>query len=59
MTLKAVLGLGLLVLAGIQLVGPARTNPPISPAQTLASKVQIPDDVQKVFARSCADCHSH
>ena len=59
MTLKAVLGLGLLVLAGIQLMGPARTNPAIAPAQTLASKVQIPDDVQKVLARSCADCHSH
>jgi hypothetical protein len=58
-TLKAVLGLGLLMLAGIQMLGPARTNPPLSPANALAAKVQIPDHVQKVLSRSCADCHSH
>lgn len=59
MTLKALFGLGLLVLAGIQMVGPARTNPPSAPAQALSAKVPIPDHVQAVLARSCADCHSN
>jgi uncharacterized membrane protein len=58
-TLKVVLGVALLVLVGIQFFGPARTNPASSPTQALAAKVSVPDDVQKVLARSCADCHSH
>jgi Haem-binding domain len=58
-TLKALLGVGLLVLAGIQVFGPARTNPPSSPGNALSAKVPIPDHVQKVLSRSCADCHSH
>jgi cytochrome c553 len=59
MTLKALLGLGLLVLAGIQVFGPARTNPAASPAQALSAKVPIPDPVQSILNRSCADCHSN
>jgi hypothetical protein len=58
-TLKALLGLGLIVLAGIQIFGPARTNPAIAPTQALSAKVPIPDRVQTVLRRSCMDCHSN
>jgi len=58
-TLKALLGVGFIVLAGIQLFGPARTNPQIVPAHTLAAKVPIPDHIQAVLTRSCGDCHSN
>lgn len=59
MTLKALLGLGLIVLAGIQIFGPARTNPATTPAQALSAKVPIPDHLQTVLRRSCMDCHSN
>jgi hypothetical protein len=59
MTVKVLFGLGLIVLAGIQIFGPARTNPSTTPAQALSAKVPIPDRVQAVLARSCVDCHSN
>ncbi len=59
MSLKALLGVGLIVLAGIQLFGPARTNPQTAPAQALAARVPVPDHVQSVLRRSCMDCHSN
>jgi uncharacterized membrane protein len=58
-SLKALLGVGLIVLAGIQLFGPARTNPQTAPAQALAARVPVPDHVQSVLRRSCMDCHSN
>jgi hypothetical protein len=58
-TLKVILGVGLIVLAGIQVVGPARTNPPTAPSQALSAKVPIPDHVQAVLSRACLDCHSN
>ncbi len=59
MTLKAVLALGIVVLAGMQMFGPARTNPPTAPGQALAAKVPVPDHIQTVLQRSCMDCHSN
>jgi hypothetical protein len=58
-TLKALLGVGLIVLAGVQFFGPARTNPATAPAQALGAKIPIPDHVQTVLSRSCMDCHSN
>jgi Haem-binding domain len=58
-TLKALLAVGIVVLAGIQMVGPARTNPPIAPGQALAAKVPVPDHIHTVLKRSCMDCHSN
>ena len=54
----------LLILAGvlslgIQLIRPARTNPPTDPAPTLKARVNVPDDVARVLDRACRDCHSH
>jgi hypothetical protein len=45
--------------AGIQLVRPARTNPPSDPASAMASHVTVPADVAAILDRSCRDCHSH
>ena len=52
-----------LVLVGgacaIQLVRPARTNPPTDPARTLMAVTHAPVEVQTVLQRGCRDCHSH
>lgn len=47
------------VLVGIQLVRPARTNPTVVPANTLAAQVEVPPPVGAIFNRACVDCHSH
>jgi len=46
-------------LVAIQLVQPKRTNPPVVPSRSLASHVQIPQDVQAALMRACGDCHSN
>ena len=45
--------------AAIQLVRPARTNPPTDPARTLMAVTHAPSEVQSVLERGCHDCHSH
>lgn len=42
----------------IQAYRPARVNPPVDPARTLQSAVQVPPAVEKIIACSCKDCHS-
>jgi len=53
----------LLVLAGFfvvaQLYRPARTNPPVNPANTLQARMQVPPPVQEILAKACQDCHSN
>lgn len=39
--------------AAIQVVQPARSNPPVE------SALPAPPDVQEILDRACADCHSH
>lgn len=41
-----------------QFVPVARTNAPVDPAKTIASVEHVPFNVEAVFDRSCADCHS-
>ncbi|HEX7828614.1 MAG TPA: heme-binding domain-containing protein [Thermoanaerobaculia bacterium] len=57
--MKKVLKIVVLVLviafALAQFARPNRTNPPINEANVL----QMPADVQSIFTRSCADCHSN
>ena len=43
----------------IQLIRPDFTNPPVNPAETLAASTAVPENVQRILNRSCADCHSH
>ena len=43
----------------IQLVGPARTNPPELSERTVESRLVPTPRVQGVLNRSCSNCHSH
>ena len=48
----------LVLLAAIQLVRPARTNPPVDPDRTLQAGIAPPHAAVAVIARACRDCHS-
>src|ERR1700675_3524158 len=54
----AILGFCVLSVA-IQLIRPARTNPPVVQANTLEAKVSVPPAVQRILVRACNDCHSN
>jgi hypothetical protein len=43
----------------IQIVRPARTNPPTDPARTLTAIAPVPAGVHDVLVRGCQDCHSN
>ena len=43
--------------AAIQVVRPDRTNPPVTPAHSLATKAT--PEVRAILERSCRDCHSN
>jgi len=47
-----------IVLAGIQLVRPDRTNPPFDAAQSVQATASVPADVHAILRRACFDCHS-
>ncbi len=55
---KSLLTLLLLFIA-IQVVRPARTNPPVDPSKTLQTQVQVPPNVEAILTRACANCHSN
>jgi Haem-binding domain len=46
-------------LAGMQFIGPARTNPASDPAGALARRVEVPPGVEAILARACRNCHSN
>jgi Haem-binding domain len=48
-----------IILVLIQVVRPAKTNPPVDESRTVQAVTQMPPDVQAVVERSCNDCHSH
>jgi Haem-binding domain len=43
----------------IQFIRPDFTNPPINQADTLEATTQVPENVQAILNRSCADCHTN
>jgi Haem-binding domain len=43
----------------IQVVRPARTNPPVDPARTLQATARLTPEVAAIFDRACLDCHSY
>lgn len=49
----------ILILGGIQLVRPERTNPPTDPSRTLFATAPVPRAAADVLQRSCRDCHSN
>ena len=55
---KAALAI-VLVIGGMQLIRPRKTNPPVDPARELKTHTQLPADVARVLNRSCGDCHSN
>ncbi len=44
---------------GIQLMRPARSNPPVDESQTIEARTQMTPQVKAIFERSCDDCHSN
>ena len=58
-TLKIIALVLFLAFVAIQFVRPDFTSPPVVAGQNLEAVTQVPDDVQKILTRSCADCHSN
>lgn len=55
---RIVLGLAVAA-AAIQLIRPARTNPPENAAGTIEATLKPPAAVAGILQRSCQDCHSN
>lgn len=45
-------------MVAVQVIRPARTNPPADPTETLAANTPMTPVVAKVMDRACRDCHS-
>ena len=58
MLVRTALGLAI-IFAGIQFVGPARTNPPVKPGADLCATNPPPAEVAALLRAACYDCHSH
>ncbi len=43
----------------IQFYRPDFTNPPVNAAETLQASTRVPENVQAILDRSCADCHTN
>jgi hypothetical protein len=56
---KLALGVILAVGLAIQVIRPARTNPPTDASRTLKARVSVPADVAQILDRACRDCHSN
>ena len=55
---KAIL-IAVMIVVGIQLIRPAKTNPVTDPGRTIQAHVQVPPQVNGILQQSCGDCHSH
>ena len=47
------------VLVLIQFARIDRSNPPVDPARTIESVVNVPADLKQIMSRSCNDCHTN
>jgi hypothetical protein len=47
------------LVVGIQLIRPARTNPPVNQSHTLEAVVFVPPQIESILQRGCYDCHSN
>ncbi len=47
------------IVLGIQLIRPAKTNPPVDPQRELTANTQMPQQVSDSLHRACNDCHSY
>jgi hypothetical protein len=48
-----------IILAGLQFIRPARTNPPVDEARTISTQAHLTPEVAAILNRSCNDCHSN
>ena len=48
-----------ILLAGIQLIRPAKTNPAVDPGKSIDATLSVDPAVAAIFERSCKDCHSN
>ncbi|HKV25089.1 MAG TPA: heme-binding domain-containing protein [Candidatus Acidoferrum sp.] len=51
--------LTIVILAAIQFIPVAKTNPPVDAARTLWANAGVPADISATLQRSCQDCHSN
>jgi hypothetical protein len=51
--------MGFAFCGAVSLFMPPPPNPPVAAALSIASRMQVPADVQAVLKRSCYDCHSN
>lgn len=52
------IGIAVVILVIIQLIRPARSNPPITVGETIHASVSVDPVVDAMLIRSCNDCHS-
>jgi Haem-binding domain len=57
--LKIITIVAVVLFLGIQVVRPARTNPPVNESQTIFARTQMTPQVAEILTRSCNDCHSN
>jgi hypothetical protein len=55
---KILLGI-VAILAAIQAVRPARTNPPVIPGASFVEAATPPPELARIVDRACANCHSY
>jgi hypothetical protein len=48
-----------LLVLGIQLYQPDRSNPTVDESKTISAAMQVPAEVNSIFERACNDCHSN
>lgn len=56
---KTTLMSGVVAFVAIQIIRPARTNPPEEPGRSIHAVVPVDPAVANVLNRSCSDCHSN
>lgn len=49
----------LVLLGAIQVIRPARTDPPVEPSKTIDAALTVNPAAAAVLERSCKDCHSN
>jgi hypothetical protein len=49
----------IILLALVQLIRPARTNPPVNPGKTIDAHLTSDPAIADIFERSCKDCHTY
>lgn len=58
-TLKIIAVILFVAFIAVQFYRPDRTAPPIVEAETLEASTEVPENVARIFTRSCNDCHTN